>query len=342
MSLPLVFGILAAFVIAAIFTGVIRWYALTRGLLDVPNERSSHTKVTPRGGGAAVVLSTTVILLGGGALDLLPWNLVGALTGGGIAIALIGFLDDIRPRSPAVRLVIHVAAALWALYCLGGLAPMQVGEHTVTWGAAGYVFGVLGIVWTLNLFNFMDGIDGIAASEAAFIAIAGAFLAIVSTGGGVSVAALVFAAACVGFLVWNWPPAKIFMGDVGSGYMGYVIAVLAIAAGRDNPVGLLVWLILGALFFIDATITLVRRAARGESVHQAHRSHAYQILSRRWGSHRRMTVAALGINVCWLLPCAWLAVRYPRFAGWIVVGALLPVIVGVVASGAGRREPSAS
>lgn len=338
MVFQIVLGVLAALLIAALFTGVIRWYALGRGLLDIPNERSSHTKVTPRGGGAAVVLSTTVMLPTAAYLNLLPWDLAWALTGGGVAIALIGFLDDIRPRSPLVRLVVHVAAALWALYWLGGLAPMQVGEHTVTWGGMGYVLGVLGIVWTLNLFNFMDGIDGIAACEAAFIAIAGALLAIVSNGNGVSVAALLFAAACIGFLVWNWPPAKIFMGDVGSGYMGYVIAVLAIAAGRDNPVGLLVWLILGALFFIDATVTLVRRAARGESVHQAHRSHAYQILSRRWGSHRRMTLAAVGINVCWLLPCAWLAVRYPSLAGWIAVGALLPVIVGVVASGAGRRE----
>lgn len=339
MSLSLILGILAAFVIAAAVTGVIRWGALTRGMVDIPNERSSHTKVTPRGGGAAVVLGTTIVLLVGASLNLLPWSLVGALTGGGVAIALIGFLDDIRPRSPALRLVIHVAAALWALYCLGGLAPLQIGEHIVTWGAAGYVLGVLGIVWTLNLFNFMDGIDGLAASEATFIAGAGALLAMTGGDSGVSAAALIFAAACAGFLAWNWPPAKIFMGDVGSGYMGYVIAVFAIAAGRDHPVAMLVWLILGALFFIDATVTLARRVARGESAHQAHRSHAYQILSRRWGSHRRMTLAALGINVLWLLPCAWLAVRYPTLAGWIAVGALLPVVVGVVASGAGGRQP---
>jgi Fuc2NAc and GlcNAc transferase len=185
----------------------------------------------------------------------------------------------------------------------------------------------------------MDGIDGIAASEAVFVALAGALIALYSgASGSASIIALVFAAACLGFLLWNWPPAKIFMGDVGSGYMGYLVAVLALLAGRDNPVALLVWLILGGIFFMDSTVTLVRRVARRERASEAHRSHAYQWLARRWGSHRSVTLATIAINLLWLLPCAFLAATRPRFAGWMVVVALLPICIGALLAGAGRRE----
>jgi Fuc2NAc and GlcNAc transferase len=150
--------------------------------------------------------------------------------------------------------------------------------------------------------------------------------------------AVAFAAACGGFLAWNWPPAKIFMGDVGSGYLGYAIAVLALAAARENSVALLVWLILGAVFFVDATVTLLRRLARRERVYEAHRSHAYQWLARRWQSHRRVTVAVLLVNFFWLLPCALVAVRHPVWAGWMVVLAIVPVTVAALLAGAGRAE----
>ena len=128
------------------------------------------------------------------------------------------------------------------------------------------------------------------------------------------------------------------MGDAGSGYVGYVLAVLALLAGRENPTGLFVWLILGALFFVDSTVTLVRRVLRRERVYEAHRSHAYQWLSRHWGSHRAVTLLTIAVNVCWLLPCAWFAARYPTRAVWIVPIALLPILVGVIVAGAGRKE----
>jgi Fuc2NAc and GlcNAc transferase len=144
-------------------------------------------------------------------------------------------------------------------------------------------------------------------------------------GSGASLLAICLGLAALGFLVWNWPPAKIFMGDVGSGYLGFVIAVLAVADARNNPVAPFIWLILAAVFFVDATVTLIRRWRRGEQVHQAHRTHAYQQLSRRWNSHRRVTLAVLCLNLGVLLPCAVFAFLHPQFAGWIallVVGAL--------------------
>ena len=333
---------LGALVVSALLTGAVRRFALSQGVLDLPNERSSHSKATPRGGGVSVVLTVT-----GASIAL---ALVGALQKGpllallgGIAVATVGFVDDRRAVAPSVRFVVHVAAGVWAVAALGGLPPLRIGTAIVDLGWSGHSLAVLGIVWTLNLFNFMDGIDGIAASEAVFVTLAGAMLGLL--GGGktdLSTLELVFAAACVGFLLWNWPPAKIFMGDVGSGYLGYVVAVLALASTRDNAIALWVWLILGGVFFVDATVTLVRRVIRGEPIHRAHRSHAYQWLARRWGSHRRVTLVVLMLNLIWLLPCALLVTLHPDHAVAIVVVALVPLVALGIAAGSGRRESANS
>lgn len=331
----------SALAASALLTHLTRKLAAGGGVLDVPNARSSHGVPTPRGGGVAIVLVTTVGLAVLGLRGAVQPDLLCAITGGGLAVALVGLADDRRSLSAAVRLTVHFAAALWALAWLGGLPPLGVGTRLVSSGWAGYVFGAFGIVWAVNLFNFMDGIDGIAASEAIFVALAGALLsAFMADSSGVGFAGLLFAGACGGFLLWNWPPAKIFLGDVGSGYLGYVIVVLAVAATRHNPVALWVWLILGGAFFVDATVTLVRRTLRSERVHEAHRSHAYQWLARRWRHHGRVTLAVLAVNLLWLLPWAVLAARRPVYAVACVIMALAPLAVLAVASGAGRRESS--
>jgi Fuc2NAc and GlcNAc transferase len=332
---------LAALVLALVLTAVVRTLAIAHGVLDVPNDRSSHRVPTPRAGGVAIVLATmsaSVVLVSRGVLGL-PLFL--ALTGGGVAVAFVGFLDDRRQLSARIRLAAHLAAALWALVWLGGLPVLRFGDKLVSFGWPGYVVGALGIAWTVNLFNFMDGIDGIASSEAVFIAWGGAWLAVLM-GSSAAVPAMgcAFGAVCCGFLVWNWPPARIFMGDVGSGYLGYVLVVLALAATRENPAALNVWLILGGIFFCDAFVTLVRRLARGERVYQAHRSHAYQWLSRRWGSHRSVTLALVCVNLFWLLPSAWFAAVHPGRAAWAALVALLPIVMVLLLAGAGRRVAS--
>jgi Fuc2NAc and GlcNAc transferase len=328
---------------AALLTQVMRVIARGGALLDVPNARSSHAVPTPRGGGAAIVLVTTAGVIAGALRGEIAPGLAIALAVGGTAVGLVGFADDRGSLPAGVRLGVHFGAALVALKCLGGLPPLLIGAHLLDLGWTGYVLGSLGIVWAVNLFNFMDGIDGIAASEALFVAAAGSMLSLVTNGApGVSFIGLVFAAACGGFLLWNWPPARIFLGDVGSGYLGYVIVVLAVAATRDNPVALWVWLILGGAFFVDATVTLARRILRNERVHEAHRSHAYQWLARRWRSHRKVTLAVVAVNLFWLLPCAVLAARVPRYAGAAVILALAPLAALVAAIGSGRKEHKAT
>lgn len=331
--------VLATLVGSLLLTGWMRRVALSRGLLDVPNARSSHEIPTPRGGGVAIVVAASAGFCLLGAAHRLDFNLLSALLGGGLAVAVVGFIDDHRPLPASVRLLMHAAAAIWALFWLGGLPPLRIGGHVVQLGFGGYVLGCLGIVWTLNLFNFMDGIDGIAASEALFIGIGGALLASLSGVSGVSLGVdLIFAAACGGFLFHNWPPARIFMGDVGSGFVGYVIAVLALASARQDSSAAWEWLLLGAVFFVDATVTLVRRVARGERAQDAHRSHAYQWLARRWKSHRRVTLTTIVINVGWCLPCALFATLYPERAVWILAAALAPLAAAVAYAGAGRSE----
>jgi len=326
-----------ALIVSALLTGAVRRLALSQGVLDLPNERSSHSKATPRGGGVSLVLTITGASIALALVGALQKGLLLALLGG-IAVAAVGFVDDRRAVAPSIRLVVHVAAGVLAVAALGGLPPLRIGTEIVDLGWAGHSLAVLGIVWALNLFNFMDGIDGIAASEAVFVTLAGALLGLRQGGNtDLSSLGLVLAAACAGFLLWNWPPAKIFMGDVGSGYLGYVIAVLALASTRDNPIALWVWLILGGVFFVDATVTLVRRVIRGEPIHQAHRSHAYQWLARRWASHAKVTCAVLMVNVLWLLPCAVFATRRPDLAAATVIFAFTPLVLVAIAT-SGRRE----
>jgi Fuc2NAc and GlcNAc transferase len=331
--------VVATLLFALTLTRVVQRIALARGVLDVPNQRSSHRVPTPRGGGIAIVITTATAWLGFAWAGILQGDIAIALLGGGLLVALIGLLDDRFQLSARLRLSVHFVAALWVLGWLHGLPPVLVADHLIFIGWAGYALGALGIVWLLNLFNFMDGIDGVAASEAIFVVAAGVLLIWFDSADiGVLAAALAFVAACLGFLWWNWPPAKIFMGDAGSGFLGFTIAVFALVDAREHSAALLVWLILGGVFFVDATVTLLRRLLRGERFYEAHRTHAYQWLTRRWGSHRRVTLAIVAVNVVWLLPLAWWARSRPPDADVIAVLALAPLVIIALIAGAGRSE----
>jgi Fuc2NAc and GlcNAc transferase len=332
---------IAAFFATYAMTAWLIRYFHTRQIVDRPNSRSSHTIPTPRGGGLSMVAVSTgsvIILYASGSLSA---PLTTVLIWGGLSIGAVGFWDDVRSAPIAVRMTVHLGAAAFAVYCLGSAAStVQVGNFAVDLGAIGPVLSVLGIVWSLNLFNFMDGIDGIAASEAACILLGAAGLGLlVLRCSPMDVAPeLVAGAACLGFLRWNWPPAAIFMGDVGSGYLGYAIAVIAIGSSQSCHINIYVWLILGGVFLVDATLTLCRRLLRGERIYHAHRTHAYQWLARRWGSHLRVTAVVIIINIAWLFPFAALAVIFPRSAFWICIIALAPLTACALLSGSGRPE----
>ncbi|MEX2156165.1 MAG: glycosyltransferase family 4 protein [Gemmatimonadales bacterium] len=288
-------------------TGRVRRFALARTVLDVPNERSSHSTPTPRGGGlaiAAVVLAgMTVAALAG----LARWQLAVALVPSGGAMALLGWLDDRRSLPAWTRLVVHVIAASWVIHWLGPVRALSIGAGSLPLGWLAIPLSILGIVWLVNLFNFMDGIDGIASVEAITVSLGGTLLyGLVVSGTTHWLAPLVVVSATLGFLVWNWPPAKIFMGDAGSGFLGLMLGALSLHAAWVAPRLFWSWVILLGAFVVDATVTLIRRVVRGERFYEAHRSHAYQHAAQRWGAHLPVTVAVGAINLCWLLPIALL------------------------------------
>jgi Fuc2NAc and GlcNAc transferase len=330
---------IAAFLFAWFATGLVRRHALRNAILDIPNMRSSHATPTPRGGGLAIVIAfmgALVFLVSAGFLQL---NLALVLVAGGGAVALTGYLDDRKTLPASVRICVHIVAATLAVVVLGGITEQtlrNIGLHGI-W--AGSLLGLMALTWSTNLFNFMDGIDGIAGSEAVFVAGAGALLNWRSGGdGGLTAAMVVLAAATLGFLIWNWPPARIFMGDVGSGFLGFTLAVLGLAASRHSVARIEVWLILSGVFMVDATVTLLTRIVRGDRWFEAHRQHAYQNLARRWKAHLPVTVLVIAINLFWLFPWAWIAALYPARAMLCVIAALVPLIAIASLLGAGRQS----
>lgn len=316
--------LVAVSVAAWLLTAVFRRYALARRMVDVPNARSSHQVATPRGGGGAIVVAATIGLawsLWSSGSPVLAWSLAG-----GWLVATVGFADDHRHLSPLIRLVAHMAAAALAVGSLAGWSM----------GVVATVAAVVYVAWLTNLTNFMDGIDGIAGAEAVTVgAAAAACCVFVAPGTGLWIEPAILAAAAAGFLVWNWPPARVFMGDVGSGYVGFMLGVLTLRAALVAPALGWCWLVLSGVFVVDASVTLLRRAIRRDRVFEAHRDHAYQRLALAWGSHRPVTLLTIAINLCWLMPWAALVATDVVTGATGLLLAYLPLVAGVVWLGAG-------
>jgi Fuc2NAc and GlcNAc transferase len=295
-----------------LLTGLIRRYALRNAILDKPNERSLHTNPTPRGGGAAIVASLVASTIALYLLGKLSLQTALALTGA-VPIAIIGWLDDKKSVTPLVRFQVHLLSALWALYWIGGMPTLNLGASILTIGhLIGGLLALVGIIWATNLYNFMDGSDGIAGAEALTIGISGALMLWLVGAYGLSLLSLATAGAALGFLIWNWSPARIFMGDVGSGALGFWFAVLALVSERSMVVPATLWGLVAGVFVLDATLTLVRRAMRHEQLHVAHRTHAYQRMITAGWTHRKVAASVILINVVLGL----LALLAQRTAAW--------------------------
>ena len=295
------FGMLLSFVL----TGAMRRYAVAAQIIDIPNARSSHTRPTPRGGGVAIVASFTVLAACRLAAGAHAPGLAAVLSGA-LLVAGVGYLDDRATLAARWRLLVHIAASAWVVFGLGGIAPLPVFGHAFDLGWAGLALAVLYLVSAINLYNFMDGIDGLASIEAITVAVGGALCWWLAAASPLVSIPLLFAGCVAGFLIWNYPPAKIFMGDAGSGFIGMSFGAFSLWSAAQAPSLIWCWLILLGCFSVDATTTLLRRVARGEKFYEAHRSHAYQYASRKHASHKAVSLALGAINVAWLLPVALL------------------------------------
>jgi len=329
---------IAVTAISYLLTYCLRRYALHKSLLDIPNGRSSHTVPTPRGGGVAIVLSYLVALACVYGTDLVDLSSFMALLGSGFFIAALGFLDDHGHIAARWRLLGHFVAAAWGLFWLGGLPPIHVFGAEFDLGLIGDVLAAFYLVWLLNLYNFMDGIDGIASVEAITVCLGAVLIYAFSGFPGLIGLPILLGCAVLGFLFWNFPPAKIFMGDAGSGFLGIILGILSLQAAWISSQLLWAWLILLGVFIVDATVTLIRRLVRGDKIYEAHRSHAYQFASRRFGRHLPVTSAVGVINLFWLLPMALCVTQFGLDGALGLIIAYVPLVILTIRFKAGMLE----
>lgn len=318
------FGGLIGFTLAAavLLTWLYLRWALWHQVLDQPNHRSSHTRPIPRGGGVGIVLPIIVCLFLWSRDPGSPLLVIGL---GALVLAGVSWLDDLRGLPTLLRLVVHVGVAAGVVAALGANVPLPRAMEDTRWLAA--VIMTAWIVIHINYYNFMDGIDGLAASETLLVGLAWMLTSWCHSSASVFLLSGLLVAANLGFLLFNWPPAKIFMGDVGSASLGFFAGIMPLLSTSPSGTGAFVFAgIVSWPFIFDATATLTRRLFRRENLLQAHRSHYYQQLVAAGWSHRTVTLVYAG----WTLVCAaggiyWLDNRPHRLA-LVALVLILPAV----------------
>ncbi len=314
MSWTYILILIVIFLISMTLTWLVRKYSLSNELIDVPNFRSSHTISTPRGGGLSIsiislfcfmyLFFTEYISLKECMAMLLPLFLV----------FISGWVDDHNHIPSQIRAMIYFVASAWlVLFFPVNLSIIE----TDLFPGSNLVFKLLliiFIVWIINLYNFMDGIDGLAALEAMSTAAFAGFVFYQAHESGLFIFSLVLFASTAGFLFWNWSPARIFMGDVGSCTLGLTFCVMAILAYEKAGISFLIWLVLLSVFIADSTFTLIKRIVRREKWYVAHKQHAYQLLVQAGFSHRFVSLSVTAINVIFLWPLAYFLSHNNQYA----------------------------
>jgi len=318
-----------------LFTRALIHYAHKKNLLDIANHRSSHTQATPRIGGLSFVVIISLLVAcyavfinEESSVVILMFTLAPALI-----VAITGLLDDIINLSQRVRFILYLLSSLLALGNFSSLLTQPVWLLM----SGGLILAV-SLTWLINLFNFMDGIDGIAASEGLFVLAALSYFAYQANDIELNHLLILCTAPIAGFLILNWQPARIFMGDIGSTFLGALIGCLCFYMIAAQMITLYSVIILLATFVVDATCTLSYRLATGQKWYQAHRSHHYQILARKLGSHGKVTSLYTLANIGWLMPLSIAAHHWPQHALLITTISLLPLILQCFIIGAGRHE----
>jgi Fuc2NAc and GlcNAc transferase len=316
-------------------TGLVFKLAQRFGWLEQPSPRGLHREPTLSRGGVGFVLVSALFLAVVLAMVSLKPMHIAILIGGGLTLALMGFIDDAYPLPILPRLGTQIAITAIAVWILD---PLQNWQLETMVGSIAVMALVVGWVWTINLFNFMDGIDGLVATGVVCIGSTAALLAVTNDHLILAAGWATLAGVSSGFLRWNWPPARIFMGDVGSGYLGYVVALLAVLTVQQAATTIWVLLILLSPFVADTGFTLLRRIWRGERWYQAHRQHAYQKLALRWASHLRVTRSFLVLHLVVITPLAGIADVQPAVGPALAVAVYLGLAFAAWRIGAGTPE----
>lgn len=333
-----------------LLVGMVLSFARRAGAMDTPGARSSHATPTPTGGGLGLVGAIAIVglLAGPGPLAVSAgqgaypgfWPAVVLLA---LGLSLVGFIDDVRGVPAAARFVLQLLAAAAALAILGrGFGPVSGPGSGPDFGpdfGAGYgvpfIAVTLVLTWTMNAYNFMDGSNGMAGLQGMF---SGVLLAVLFGIGGqpeLGFAAAAVAAACGGFLPWNFPGARGFMGDAGSVPLGFLLGALCLVGALSGALPWPVALLVLAVFHIDAGLTLLRRLWRRERWYTAHREHVYQKLISKGWTHAKVALAYMALNAVLIAPAALLGTLYADLAGWLSAGTIAVLVIGWLAASSG-------
>jgi len=277
------------FLLSFALTYFIKNHAIKNSLMAEVNERSSHTVPTPHGGGIAIAVTWFVGLTYLFVMKEINHSLYFALIAG-VIISVVSYFDDLYELSAKIRLGAQSLVAIAGLYFIGGFEKIDLFFFTIDNQLITNLFAFFMIVWFINLYNFLDGIDGYAGAEAIFLGISGFIIF-----GGDHFLVLII--SVLGFLVWNWHKAKIFMGDVGSTLLGYNVAIFTLYYANLDAGNLWIWVILFGLFWFDATLTLFRRYRNSEKLSQAHKKHTYQRLNQSGWAHDKVVICASLVNL---------------------------------------------
>ncbi|MBZ0263907.1 glycosyltransferase family 4 protein [bacterium] len=296
--------------------------------MDIPNERSSHLVPTPRGGGLSIVFN---VMLGTTLLAVfmptdIPWLWI-LLTSGALVVT-VGLLDDLFSLSAIARLIIHFLAAYLIIFWIGTKLEIVFPRLIELRGPFAQVLVVFFTVWNINAYNFMDGMDGQAASQGVIVSLTAGTIAWINGNIQLAVVYYIIGASCAGFLKLNWHPAKIFMGDLCSGFLGISFAVLALWGKLSKSVPLPAFFILMGVFYVDATYTVLRRLLNGDNITKTHHDFAFQHALEKGYSHARVTGIIIVINLFWLTPLAWWSIQVAnRWSFAITVLAYIPLVI---------------
>lgn len=358
MSLADLVLLLTTFSLALVFSHLVARYAVALGLLDIPNDRSFHSLPVPRGGGLGVALAYLLALSYLHVTGHVNTSVYLGLGIAGLLLLVVGFIDDKNHIPARWRFLAQLMAVLFGLVIMDGLPDIQLFAWSIPVNWLIYPVLVVFALWWINLFNFMDGIDGIAAIQAVSMLLSAAvlvqfFSAGMANADATQIMLWTLLVSVLGFLLLNWSPASVFMGDAGSTFIAYALIWLALNCFAEGLLSLWVWLILGAAFLVDATYTLLRRMLDGQTWYEAHRSHAYQHAAQRVMDvelsngqaerrartlgHRKVCYGVALINLFWLLPMAALAQFYAGLAPLLLFVACLPLVILVRRFGAGKR-----
>lgn len=318
---------LTTLAIAVVTSALYLWFASKHGPYATPNYRSLHQKVIPRGAGLAVAFTALL-----GYLYLyfdygLPVAQLMVYVIGGVVVAAMGAADDRLDIRARYRMPFQFLTAGWICYWLRGLAPVDLGFAVIDLGYFGHVALFAALIWFYNLYNFIDGIDGMASSATIFICGALGTLMFFKHALVLGLILTLLGVSSAGFLVFNWPPARMFLGDAGSSFMGYILSAVFVESLWQNAASIWWWLIIGGFYFADTTLTTVVRLLKVPGWYRPHRSHAYQNLARMWNSHRKVVLMVMMINLFWVTPLLLLSLRYEAWTIGVTVLVYIPLAV---------------